>query len=419
MRNKKGSITIKYRKIYFIMMLCVFWLEAFMNGNAQSYRYYYEQLNETEKQIYNEILENVDIQNREITIEWPEKIEFETVTRQDPELEEKKQQSSEEVKQRIQNVLDALIQDEPQFFWMDIGTTTEKWSFQGSGIIGNIVWTMKPVEISIGTDYTPEQVQELNQRVEGIDIPGETRQQKLDVMHRYLCELIEYDETAAYAHEPYGALIEGRAVCEGYARSLKWLCDREEIPCVLVIGDAIDTNGNAGGHMWNYVQMENGAWYAIDATWDDQIEVIDEYFLVGSETKDSYFGGIRFAQSHIPSGDFSGSGYKIFEYPPLNAEAYDPDAEPIVKETEPAVQQEDAVAVPSIQQDNPEAENQTQAQQLLQIVDGMIESGQKAVHFWFNAIISSDIIYQVQTWIWFFFGVFLTVLFVVTEEMRK
>ena len=353
-------------------------------------------------------------------------------------------------------MLDALIQDEPQFFWMDIGTTTEKWSFQGTGIIGNIVWTMKPVEVSIGTNYTSEQVQELNRRVEGIDIPGETRQQKLDVMHRYLCELIEYDETAPHAHEPYGALIEGRAVCEGYARSLKWLCDREEIPCVLVIGDAIDTNGNAGGHMWNYVQMEdgnwyavdttwddpiyvgssnsimpnnykhkyllkmeNGAWYAIDATWDDQIEVIDEYFLVGSETKDSYFGGMRFAQSHIPSGDFSGSGYKIFEYPPLNAEAYDPDAEPIVKETEPAVQQEDAVAVPSIQQDNPEAENQTQAQQLLQIVDGMIESGQKAVHFWFNAIISSDIIYQVQTWIWFFFGVFLTVLFVVAEEMRK
>ncbi len=417
MRNRKGNMTIKHKKIYFILLLCVFWIGIFANVNAKSYRYYYEQLNETEKQIYDKILEQVDIQNREITIEWPEKIEFETVTRQDPELEEKKQQSSEEVKQRIQNVLDALIQDEPQFFWMDIGTTTEKWSFQGSGIIGNIVWTMKPVEISIGTDYTPEQVQELNQRVEGIDIPGETRQQKLDVMHRYLCELIEYDATAAYAHEPYGALIEGRAVCEGYARSLKWLCDREGIPCVLVIGDAIDTNGNTGGHMWNYVQMENGAWYAIDATWDDQIEVLDEYFLVGSETKDSYFGGMTFAQSHIPSGDFSGSGYKIFEYPPLNAEAYDPDAEPIV--TEPAVQQENVIEVPSIQQDNPETENQTQAQQLLQIVDGMIESGQKAVYFWFDAIISSDMIYQVQTWVWFFVGVFLTVLFVVAEEMKK
>lgn len=410
-------MTIKHKKIYFILLLFVFWTGIVMNTNAKSYRYYYEQLNETEKQIYDEILEKVTIQNREITIKWPEKIEFETVTRQDLELEEKKQQCSEEIKQRIQNVLDALIQDEPQFFWMDIGTTTEKWSFQGTGIIGNIVWTMKPVEVSIGTNYTSGQVQELNRRVEGIDIPGETRQQKLDVMHRYLCELIEYDETAPYAHEPYGALIEGRAVCEGYARSLKWLCDREEIPCVLVIGDAIDTNGNTGGHMWNYVQMENGAWYAIDATWDDQMEVLEEYFLVGSETKDSYFGGMTFAQSHIPSGDFSGSGYKIFEYPPLNAEAYDPNAEPIM--TEPAIQQENVIEVPSIQQDNSEAENQTQAQQLLEIVDGMIESGQKAISFWFDAIISSDIIYQVQTWIWFFIGVFLTVLFVVAQEMKK
>ena len=417
MRNRKGNMTIKHKKIYFILLLFVFWTGIVMNTNAKSYRYYYEQLNETEKQIYDEILEKVTIQNREITIKWPEKIEFETVTRQDLELEEKKQQCSEEVKQRIQNVLDALIQDEPQFFWMDIGTTTEKWSFQGTGIIGNIVWTMKPVEVSIGTNYTSGQVQELNRRVEGIDIPGETRQQKLDVMHRYLCELIEYDETAPYAHEPYGALIEGRAVCEGYARSLKWLCDREEIPCVLVIGDAIDTNGNTGGHMWNYVQMENGAWYAIDATWDDQMEVLEEYFLVGSETKDSYFGGMTFAQSHIPSGDFSGSGYKIFEYPPLNAEAYDPNAEPIM--TEPAIQQENVIEVPSIQQDNSEAENQTQAQQLLEIVDGMIESGQKAISFWFDAIISSDIIYQVQTWIWFFIGVFLTVLFVVAQEMKK
>ena len=160
MRNRKANMTIKHKKIYFILLLFVFWTGIVMNTNAKSYRYYYEQLNETEKQIYDEILEQVTVQNREITIKWPEKIEFETVTRQDPELEEKKQQCSEEVKQRIQNVLDALIQDEPQFFWMDIGTTTEKLSFHGTVIIRNIVWTMKPAEVSIGTNYTSEQVQE-------------------------------------------------------------------------------------------------------------------------------------------------------------------------------------------------------------------------------------------------------------------
>ena len=98
MRNRKGNMTIKHKKIYFILLLFVFWTGIVMNTNAKSYRYYYEQLNETEKQIYDEILEKVTIQNREITIKWPEKIEFETVTRQDPELEEKKQQCSEEVK---------------------------------------------------------------------------------------------------------------------------------------------------------------------------------------------------------------------------------------------------------------------------------------------------------------------------------
>lgn len=408
---------LKKKSIYFISILCVLLLGTAISASAESDQYYYEQLNDTEKIIYNEIVEKVTIENREIEIEWPEKIQFETVTRQDPDLEEKKQNSSEEVKQRIQNVLDALMQDKPEFFWMDIGATTEKWAFQGSGIIGNISWTMMPIELSIGTEYTSEQVLELEQRIQGIDILGETRMQKLDSIHRHICELIDYDASAPHAHDPYGALVEGKAVCEGYARSLKWFCELEGIPCVLVIGDAVDSSGNVGAHMWNYVQMENGAWYAIDATWDDQIQVIDDYFLVGWNTKNSYFGGTAFGESHIPSGDFSGSGYKVFEYPPLNAEAYDPNAKPVKT-------QENAVSDMPASNDSSEKEetvviNRTQAEQLLQTVDEIVESGQKAAAFWINEILSSEIMYQLQTWIWFFIGVFLTVLFVVREEMKR
>lgn len=410
---------LKKRKRYFISILCVFWLQGVAFVNAESDQYYYEQLNDTEKAIYNEIVQNVTIENREIEIEWPEKIQFETITRHDADLEVKKQQSSEEVKQRIQNVLDALMQDKSEFFWMDIGKTTEKWAFQGNGVIGKISWTMMPVEISIGTDYTPEQILEVEQRIQGIDIPGETRMQKLDVMHRYLCELIDYDASAPYAHEPYGALVDGRAVCEGYARSLKWLCEREEIPCVLVIGDAVDSNGNVGSHMWNYVQMENGAWYAIDVTWDDQVQVMDEYFLVGANTRTSYFGGTTFEQSHIPSGDFSGSGYKVFEYPILNAEAYNPNQQ--FEEPKETVQEteEHSVSGVSPNVEKPTEANRTQAEQLLQTVSAIVDSGQKAAAFWIDAIFSSKIMYQAQTWIWFFIGVFLTVLFVVKEELKK
>lgn len=59
-------------------------------------------------------------------------------------------------------------------------------------------------------------------------------------------------------------------VCEGYARAMKVLCDRIGIPCILMAGDGCATpTSNPIGHMWNYVQMEDGNWYAIDATWDD------------------------------------------------------------------------------------------------------------------------------------------------------
>ena len=48
---------------------------------------------------------------------------------------------------------------------------------------------------------------------------------------------------------------------------MKILCDKENIPCILVVGNInLETNF---AHMWNYVQMEDGQWYAVDCTWDD------------------------------------------------------------------------------------------------------------------------------------------------------
>ena len=93
-------------------------------------------------------------------------------------------------------------------------------------------------------------------------------------------------------------------VCEGYSRAFKVLCDKMGIPCILMSGIAC-TGGNVGGHMWNYVQMENGKWYAIDVTWDDpsvpgNYNFVSGYechdwFLVGSTTD---VEGLAFIESH-------------------------------------------------------------------------------------------------------------------------
>ena len=50
---------------------------------------------------------------------------------------------------------------------------------------------------------------------------------------------------------------------------MKVLCDKAEIPCVLVSGMAKNSlDGTGEAHMWNYVQLD-GKWYGVDVTWND------------------------------------------------------------------------------------------------------------------------------------------------------
>jgi len=131
-------------------------------------------------------------------------------------------------------------------------------------------------------------------------------------------------------------------VCEGYARALKVLCDQKGIPCVLQTGRAQSAADEASeDHMWNYVQMEDGGWYAIDVTWNDPtVSGVREavsgsenrfWFLLGSETPVSE--GFTFIQSHPenPGGGFVPQGtqeWKLIAGPQLAREGIEPPQEP-------------------------------------------------------------------------------------------
>lgn len=62
----------------------------------------------------------------------------------------------------------------------------------------------------------------------------------------------------------YGALANGKAVCQGYSFAYKLLLRRAGVPAVYVGSDSMQ-------HAWNMVQMENNGWYHVDVTWDDPI----------------------------------------------------------------------------------------------------------------------------------------------------
>ena len=148
---------------------------------------------------------------------------------------------------------------------------------------------------------------------------GETRYDTLKNIHDYICNNANYDYAAAglsYATEAHTAapLFNGKGefVCEGYSKSLKILCDKFGIPCALVSG----TGGNEA-HMWAYVKMDDGKWYAVDVTWDDQNSgIIYNYFLKGSNTMSS---------DHTPSPPVVNNEEVALYYPTLAAEDYDPD----------------------------------------------------------------------------------------------
>jgi hypothetical protein len=123
-------------------------------------------------------------------------------------------------------------------------------------------------------------------------------------------------------------------VCEGYSRAMQVLCRRAGIPCVLVDGMAY-TGGTPQGHMWNYVAMEDGNWYAVDVTWDDPYTGSDsthvsgyeneKYLLVGADT---VIGSMAFLQSHPVTNAVTVNGLGFVNGPVLSSGAYDPATAP-------------------------------------------------------------------------------------------
>lgn len=94
-------------------------------------------------------------------------------------------------------------------------------------------------------------------------------------LHDRLIDRCSYDTVASKSKEPaaeypnafsvYGALVERKAVCEGYSRSMQLLLQRVGMECTLVSG--FDRK-NKVAHMWNLVTVD-GRNYHLDPTWND------------------------------------------------------------------------------------------------------------------------------------------------------
>ena len=169
----------------------------------------------------------------------------------------------------VRTVFDAVRRDRAELFW--IGNS---YSVSYLGTPDNIetVTSILPSYLYTGDTLAAAKAT-LEAEVTEIlaSIPaGSTEYETALHLHDTLAPRIEYVTDAPNAHNLYGAIVEGQAVCEGYAEALQYLLHRSGIDAFLAIGASVNpTTGTSEGHEWSYVKID-GNWTHVDLTWNDQ-----------------------------------------------------------------------------------------------------------------------------------------------------
>lgn len=300
---------------------CIGQYDTYGSGVGPYNTSYYNQLDAEQKNIYNKIV-GLPKTSTVISVTLLNPIRFTSRTSYPTNNETAGMMT--QLGYIVQPAMDAFLRDNPIVFWIDLnGGTTFSVEYDGVYSGGKYYWTVSAVDINIEVDskYLPDTsgfVNRANSKIANFSTSKTDRYDILKDIHDYLCRTVVYDLNATYSHEPYGALVTGKAVCEGYAEAFMLLCQKYNIPCACIVGMGV-IGTDSEPHMWNYVQMENGKWYAVDVTWDDQGSTVYDYFLTGSQTvADSK----AFYNSHVEDPSFSLGTDFSFVYPVLSTSAY-------------------------------------------------------------------------------------------------
>ena len=291
--------------------------------NADTFSYY-DQLNENNQVAYDAMKVWLTPDESEFTVSLPDAISYKT---------ESTDMSSWDTTQYnefwnliFSNIIYgkmALSYDYPELFWLD--SNKIKISIGSAKVSQNVItgiYTMKISQIkmqgSVSEEYTDvdtalEYKKLIEDSVDSFEVKGDDRYQQVKYIHDYIAGTVTYNADAPFHDAVTGLFTEPyQIVCEGYSKAFKILCDKSEIPCIVVPGN-INTSNNTG-HMWNYVMMEDNNWYGIDCTWDDTN-------MESNPVKYTYFlkGSTKFNTNHTPDTQYVNIG---FTYPELSKEDY-------------------------------------------------------------------------------------------------
>ena len=169
------------------------------------------------------------------------------------------------------NIIKKVLDDHPEIFYFDYEES--------------VYWSNGKLEIKYidSKEVVTNMINELDNKINNIlekHISNSMSDiEKVIAIHDYIVLNTKYLQTKN-CYDPYGVIVKGEGVCQGYAKSMQLLLNKIGIECLYVSSPEMN-------HGWNIVNID-GEYYHIDATWDDPISNKDnvtkyEYFALSDE----------------------------------------------------------------------------------------------------------------------------------------
>lgn len=262
----------------------------------KGYYPYYEMLSNKEKKLYEQIYEN--------SINMKTTFIPHTVCNKD----------------EVNNAVISVFNDHPELFWLN---TSYSYKYITSGTI---------VQITLSFNETASDIESskvlFNEKVDSIINEAnklDTDYDKEKYVHDTIINNTTYDKNAKVNQSAYSAIVYGRSVCAGYARSFQYIMNRLGISTYYVTGTS------NGEHAWNLVKIDNN-YYNVDVTWDSSSRNKYTYFNISDND---------ISKSHTRSG--------LSTYLPSSNETYH--KEDIIENKQNSTNEDNKINIPKETED--------------------------------------------------------------------